>query len=59
MPWRCPESYADRLMMIFESPQLSETMRKTSIKYATSLAWTKIAPLVLSAYESLLPTRKS
>jgi D-inositol-3-phosphate glycosyltransferase len=59
MPWRCPDSYADRLMMIFQNSQLSESMRNASIRYATSLAWPRVAPLVLSAYESLVPTRKS
>ena len=59
MPWRCPESYADRLMMIFHCTQLSESMKTASIRNASSLAWDRVAPLVLSSYESLLPTRGS
>ncbi len=54
VPWRCPESFAQRLDVLVASPDLRDAMGRAARKKALSMGWGHVAERLLDHYASSL-----
>lgn len=54
IPWRCPESFAQRLEMLLANPNLKRTMGKAARAKALQMGWEQSADRMLEFYASLM-----
>ena len=52
-PWRCPESFAQRLDMLLASPHLRRAMGGAAREKALGMSWSHVADRTLGYYDSL------
>ena len=54
VPWRCPESFAQRLDVLLANPELSQTMGTAARERALSMGWGGVADRMLDYYSDLI-----
>ena len=54
IPWRCPESFVQRLDMLLANPALRETMGKAARAKAQEMRWGGVADSMLDFYSCLM-----
>ena len=52
VPWRCPESFAQRLDVLLANPDLREAMGQAARKKALSMGWNSVADRMLDYYST-------
>ena len=52
VPWRCPESFAQRLDVLLANPDLREAMGQAARKKALSMGWDSVADRMLDYYST-------
>ena len=57
VPWRCPESYSQRLEMLLASEPLRRAMGRTAHAVASQMDWASVAQRVEKEYLDLLGAR--
>ena len=52
VPWRCPESFAQRLDVLLANPELRDAMGQAAREKALSMGWASVADQMLDYYSS-------
>ena len=52
VPWRCPESFAQRLDVHLANPELRDAMGQAAREKALSMGWASVADQMLDYYSS-------
>lgn len=52
VPWRCPESFAQRLDVLLANPELREAMGKAARQKALGMGWDSVADRMLDYYST-------
>ena len=52
-PWRCPESFAQRLDMLLANPHLRHAMGRAAREKALRMGWSHVADRTLDHYDSM------
>ena len=54
VPWRCPESFAQRLDVLLANPELRDAMGEAARKAALRMGWAGVAESLLGHYDAAL-----
>ena len=54
VPWRCPESFAQRLDVLLANPELRDAMGQAARAKALSMGWGSVAERMLDYYSTLI-----
>ncbi len=55
VPWRCPESFAQRLDTLLAAPDLRNAMGRAAREKALNMGWDRVADRMLGYYAGLAP----
>ncbi len=54
VPWRCPESFAQRLDVLLANPELRYTMGRAARTQALNMGWGRVADRMLDCYDGMI-----